>query len=280
MREQLVERARAEVALGHPGDGLDVAQPAGARLDVRFEVVGRVVGLAMPILLFGDLGFEIRLAPARRDRPTPPRASSANNCALPASRRASMSVVMTPTSAALSSAHSRDGAHAVTDLEIDVPQKGDHAFDHAATRVVGRGRHEDQDVDVGMRVQFAAAIAADGRERPAFIARGQLRAPDFAQDGVDEFGARVHQRLHRLVGAEAFGEFGVRIPEFGAKGVRRVAARWRAVRQDCEPQPGRAAQHRGFGSPRCPRRRTPSSWYEIRALAALAERQHFDAGLA
>ena len=104
--EQLVERARAEVALGHPGDGLDVAQAARAGLDVRFEVVGGVVGLEMPVLLLGDLGFEVRLAPARRDRPTRPRASSASNCALPASRRASISVVMTPTSAALSSAHS------------------------------------------------------------------------------------------------------------------------------------------------------------------------------
>ena len=76
--------------------------------------------------------------------------------------------------------------------------------------VVGRGGHEDQDVDVGVRMQLAAAVAADRRERPAFVAGGQLRAPHFAQDGVDELGARVHQHFHRLVGAEALGELGVR----------------------------------------------------------------------
>ena len=39
----------AEVALGDPGDGLDVAQPARAGLDVRLEVVGGVVGLQVPL---------------------------------------------------------------------------------------------------------------------------------------------------------------------------------------------------------------------------------------
>ena len=172
---------------------------------------------------------------------------SANNAALPASRRASMSVVMTPTSAALSSAHCADGAHAVADFEVDVPEEGDDAFDHAAAGVVGRGRHEDQDVDVGVRMQFAAAVAADRRERPALVAVRQLRAPHLAQDDVDELGARMHQHFDRFVGAEALGELGVRFLQFGAERVGRVSGRGEPLRQMREPQPGRAAQDRGFG---------------------------------
>ena len=46
------------MALRHPADGLDVAQAAGAGLDVGFEVVGGVVGLECRSLLLRDLGFE------------------------------------------------------------------------------------------------------------------------------------------------------------------------------------------------------------------------------
>jgi len=58
--DQLVERLGAEVPLGHPAYGLDVAQPAGARLDVGFEVVAGVVIAVMPRLLLRHLGFEKR----------------------------------------------------------------------------------------------------------------------------------------------------------------------------------------------------------------------------
>ena len=58
VRDQLIERVGAEVALGDPGDGLDVAQPAGAGLDVGLEVVGGVVGLEVPLLLLAHLGLE------------------------------------------------------------------------------------------------------------------------------------------------------------------------------------------------------------------------------
>ena len=56
--DQLIERVGAEVPLRDPADGLDVAQPAGARLHVRLEVVGRVVVAMMARGLLGDLGFE------------------------------------------------------------------------------------------------------------------------------------------------------------------------------------------------------------------------------
>ena len=55
---EFLERLGAEMALGDPGDGLDVAQPAGALLDVRLEVVGGVVEAVMALGLFGELGVE------------------------------------------------------------------------------------------------------------------------------------------------------------------------------------------------------------------------------
>ena len=127
-------------------------------------------------------------------------------------------------------------------------------------------------------MQLAAAVTADGRQRPALVAGGQLRTPHFAQDGVDEFGAGVHQHFHRFIGAETFGELGVRFLQFLAKGVGCVCRLGEPIRQVREPQPGRAAQDRRFGcldvlvqGGHLVRRRG--------ALAALAERQHFDAGL-
>ena len=132
----------------------------------------------------------------------------------------------------------RDCAHAVAHLEIDVPEERDHALDHGAARVVGRGGHEDQEVDVGVRMQFAAAVAADGGQCPARKSGRQLRAPDFAQDGVDEFGAGVHQHFHRLVGAEAFHEFGVGFLELLAECLGCEARGCEPLRQLGEPRPG------------------------------------------
>ena len=51
MVDQFVQCFGAEVALGYPGDGLDVTQTAGAGLDVGFEVVGGVVVTVVTLLL-------------------------------------------------------------------------------------------------------------------------------------------------------------------------------------------------------------------------------------
>ena len=91
-------------------------------------------------------------------------------------------------------------------------------------------------------MQLAAPVTADGRQRPARVAGRQLRTPHFAQDGVDELGARVHQRLHRFIGAEAFHQLGVRVPELGAERVGRELGRRQPLGQLRQPEPGRAAQ--------------------------------------
>ena len=123
VRDEPVERVGAEVALGDPGDGLDVAQPAGAGLDVGLEVVGGVVRLEVPLGLLAHLGLEELLHRPDALRARARCASPPSSAALPASRRASSSVVMTLTSPTLSSAHSATVRTLWPDLEADVPQE-------------------------------------------------------------------------------------------------------------------------------------------------------------
>ena len=73
-----------------------------------------------------------------------------------------------------------DGAHAVADLETDVPKKGDELFECATTRLVSGRRDEHEDVDIGGGMQFAAAITADGHEGPVGVMRAKLAAPDLS----------------------------------------------------------------------------------------------------
>ena len=56
--DEIIERIGAEVTFGDPGDGLDIAQAARARLDVGLEVVGRVVRLEVALVLLSNLRVE------------------------------------------------------------------------------------------------------------------------------------------------------------------------------------------------------------------------------
>ena len=99
---QFIERLGAEVALGHPANGLDVAQPARARSSRWVRGCSRCRGSD------GDATAVRRPSPRRmpvttRRCPGPSaRRMAWNRWSGPASRRASMNVVATLTSAALS----------------------------------------------------------------------------------------------------------------------------------------------------------------------------------
>src|SRR3546814_11483094 len=54
--DQRVEVARAEAAQRHPAQRVQVAQPAGAVLEVGFEVVGGVAEAFVPLALLFRLG--------------------------------------------------------------------------------------------------------------------------------------------------------------------------------------------------------------------------------
>ncbi len=90
------------------------------------------------------------------------------------------------TSAFISSMHCDDRAHAVPGLEPDVPEETDQPLDERGARRVERARQEDQHVHVRMRIELAAAIAADGDERGGW--RRAEHAPHRGDHAIDEPG--------------------------------------------------------------------------------------------
>ena len=161
---QAVERLGAEVALGHPGDGLDVAQAPGPGLDVGLEVVGGVIGLQVPLGLLAHLGLEELLhrpdALGRQGRThRGEQLGAAGQQARLDEGRHDAHVAD-----ALLGAFGH-GAHAVPDLQADVPQERHQALDRGAAGEARRLRHQQQNVDVGSR--GAARRARSRRRRPA-----------------------------------------------------------------------------------------------------------------
>ncbi len=171
--DQLIERFGAEMALRNPGDGLHVAQAAGAGLDVRLEIVGGIVGLQAPLLLLAHLGFE-ELAHRpdaigrERDAHLGQQLGGAREPPRFHQRRHDADV-----GGALLGAFGH-GAHAVADLEPDVPQERDQPLDAGALRVRQRRGHQHQEIDVGAGMQLTAAIAAHRHQRQTL---GQVRHP-------------------------------------------------------------------------------------------------------
>ena len=200
MRHQFIERVGAEMALRHPADGLNVAQAAGARFDVRFEVVGGIEVAVMPLGLFLDLGFEEIL---RRPEPIGrQRAAHAGEQRFgPASRRASNKRGGDADVGEAFALAIVDGAHAVADFEADVPQKGQKALD---VRLPVGGialRQQHHDVDVGTRVQFAAPIAADRDQREVAGKFAGVAAPRRRASAIST--SRARSRTRSSIGSSA-----------------------------------------------------------------------------
>ena len=167
-------------------------RPPGPGLHVRLEVVGGVVGLQVPLVS--------ARAPWPRRTPSPARCGrrrcAARICASSrrcrASSRASISVVMTPTSAALSCAHSST-VRTLWPTSRPMSQRNvTKRLDALRPAALGRARGtQQQDVDVGAAVQLAAAVAADRHERPARDARSAKCSASFAQDDRSTSSARA-----------------------------------------------------------------------------------------
>ncbi len=94
-------------------------------------------------------------------------------------------------------------AHAMTDLQADVPKEGEQPFGRAALRGIWRARHQQQDVDVGAEMQLAAPIASHRDQRPGDHRGDGVRAPGFSQHHIDQRRPGMHQGLDRLFGQEA-----------------------------------------------------------------------------
>ncbi len=92
------------------------------------------------------------------------------------------------------------GSHAVAYLEADVPQgrdEGRQVVLGAGRQLVGQQQH---DVDIGVGMQFATAVAAYGDQRRAAVI--DLLPPKVDQYLVDDADAFVHQLDDRLARLE------------------------------------------------------------------------------
>ena len=159
-----------------PQHGLQVAQASGALLHVRLEVVGRVVILEMPLLLFQHLRFVERRNVHRRG-------DAAAEGAMQAARAGDVTMLEQARLDGDVARHLvgalRDRAHAVAHFEPDVPEDPDQPLDERRPCGIEPARQQDQDVDVGVRVELAATVAADGDERD--VGRRAEIAPDRAR---------------------------------------------------------------------------------------------------
>ena len=176
VRHQFIERVSAEMALRDPADGLNVAQPAGTRFDVRFEVVRGIEIAVMALGLLLDLGFEEilrrpkpigreRAAHAGEQRLGPGQQTRLEQRGRDADVREALALAVI------------DGANAVTDLEADVPEKRQEFLDVGLPvgRIALRQQHHD--VDIGTRVQFAAPIAAHRHQGQVLVRICRRGAP-------------------------------------------------------------------------------------------------------
>ena len=180
VRDEFIEGLDAEMALCNPTDHLDVAQAPGAALDVGFEVVR---GVAVAVMT-GDLF----LAFLREELPGGPDIVG-GNCGLhrivelrgPVQQprlhqRGRDGQVGARLFAAL-----RDRTHAVTNLEADVPERGNERGEPPLAGLGQSVRQQQQDVDVRGRMQFGAAVAADGDQRHLVGMLAGVPAPQLQQ---------------------------------------------------------------------------------------------------
>lgn len=99
-----------------------------------------------------------------------------------------------------------DGAHALADFQANVPQQGQKALDGVSVLLVLGSAQQNQQVDVRVRVQFTAPVAAHRNQGDAALVAPVELVPRLLQDIVDEPGAGLDQRADVAAGAKTFVE--------------------------------------------------------------------------
>ncbi len=211
VRHQFIKGVGAEMALRHPADGLDVAQPAGTGFHIRFEIVGRIEIAMMALGLLLDLGFEeIERGPQSIRRQ---RATHAGEQGLRSGEQARLEQGGGDADVGQAFALAIiDRAHAVSHLEADVPEKRQEFLD--VRLPVGRiaFRQEHHDVDIGARVQLTAAVTAHRDQRQILGEFSGIPDPCGTQRDIDQARAITHQFLDGFVRDEAlFQQFGAAV---------------------------------------------------------------------
>jgi hypothetical protein len=81
-----------------------------------------------------------------------------------------------------------DRTHALTDFQADVPQQRQKTLDGVAENFVIGAVEQDQQIDIGIRVQLTATITADRDQRDVGVFTPVELLPSLLQDVVDEPG--------------------------------------------------------------------------------------------
>lgn len=195
----------AVLATGDPQNGLDIPQPAGRALDVGFQVVFGVVVFVMPGFLLGALGQEELLA-----RPHMRGAGDFQHAlaqTLGAADGAAFHQVGDhgQVGAGLFGAFSHR-THALADFQADIPQQRQKTLDGVTKDLMVGAVQQDQQVDIGVGVQFATAVAADGHQGDIGVLAPIKLLPGLLQDVIDEPGTILDQPANLPAAAKALVE--------------------------------------------------------------------------
>ena len=192
----------AEVAAGDPGQGLDVPKAAGIALEIGFQLVGGAEKLLVAQALLLALGAKEGLA-------RPEVLGLGGGLQLLEPRLAPGDVARldevggdSDIVAALLDALAHV-AHRLPDFQLEIPQQGDELADAQPQHLVQLVPFiEDEQVDVGVGVQFAPAIAAHRDQGQAGLVEAEL-VPEPCQQRIHVFGAGGHQFDDVVAGIEA-----------------------------------------------------------------------------
>ncbi len=211
--DQLAQVVGAEVAQGHPADGLDIPQAARGALYIGLQVVLGIVELGVAGLLLGALGAEELgtgphvllaqrvdhvLAQLRLAHQHPRFHQVGDHGHI----RARLVLALA------------DAAHRVADFQADIPQQGEKTADRLVVVLAAAAiAQQDQQVDVRMGVQFAASVAADCQQGDIRLHRAVEGGPGLAQDLVGQPGAVVDQFVNVPLALETGLEYVAGVPQ-------------------------------------------------------------------
>ena len=210
LRDQLGRRLDAVDEAAEPEQRLQVAQAALALLDVGLEQVAAVAGALVAGVALGELGLDEHAVAAVDD------------VVLEAPLELGEQRLVAPQEARLEQARADlqvgarepqalvERAGRLADLEAEIPQPVEQELDHLLGMRGALVGMQEQQVDVGVRRQLAAAVAADRSDHEALAGGRVGHAEDAAvgeveqamQQHVDQAAAAEHHRLAVVVGLE------------------------------------------------------------------------------
>src|SRR5690606_4886411 len=103
-----------------------------------------------------------------------------------------------------------DAAHAVADGQADIPEQGQEAADGLVVALAGAAvAQQDQQVDIRMRMELTASVAAHGEQGDVAVQRAIQARPGLGENLVGQPGAVVDQFVDVALTLETGLEYGV-----------------------------------------------------------------------